>query len=257
MQGTNAKPMTTSDTTDFGFEKIPSADKTRRVAGVFSSVSSRYDLMNDLMSFGVHRLWKRFAVSLSGVREGQIILDVAGGTGDLAVLFHQRVGEDGRVLITDINNAMLTQGRNKLIDKGIIKGIDYVQANAEHLPFPDNSFDCISVAFGLRNVTDKQAALKSIYEKTKYGGCMVILEFSKTALPWLRRLYDVYSFKVIPWLGKVVANDEESYRYLVESIRVHPDQETLKHMIEDAGFTRVDYYNLTGGIVAIHKACKL
>lgn len=257
MQGTSAKRMTTTDTTDFGFEKIPLEDKTRRVTKVFSSVSSRYDLMNDLMSFGTHRLWKRFAVHVSGVRKGQAVLDVAGGTGDLAILFYQRVGEDGRVLVTDINNSMLVQGRNKLIDKGIIKNIDYVQANAEHLPVPDNSFDCVSIAFGLRNVTDKQTALRSMYEKTRYGGCMIILEFSRMVLPGLMRLYDAYSFKIIPWLGKVVADDEESYRYLVESIRMHPDQETLKHMIEDAGFTRVNYYNLSGGIVAVHKAYKL
>ncbi len=257
MQGTSVKQMMTTDSTDFGFQKVLPEDKTRRVAEVFSSVSSRYDLMNDLMSFGVHRLWKRFAVHISGVKKGQTVLDAAGGTGDLARLFHQRVGEDGWVLFIDINNAMLLQGRNKLIDEGILKGIDYVQANAEHLPFQDNSFDCICIAFGLRNVTDKQAALKSMYEKTRYGGCMIILEFSRTVLPWLKPLYDAYSFKIIPWLGKIVANDEESYRYLVESIRMHPDQETLKRMIEDAGFTKVDYYNLSGGIVAIHKAYKL
>ncbi|MBI4005651.1 MAG: class I SAM-dependent methyltransferase [Gammaproteobacteria bacterium] len=249
--------MMTTDSTDFGFQKILPEDKSRRVAKVFSSVSSRYDLMNDLMSIGVHRLWKRFAVHISGVKKGQTVLDVAGGTGDLAFLFHQRVGEEGRVLLTDINNDMLMHGRNKFIDKGIINGINCVQADVEHLPFQENSFDCICIAFGLRNVTDKQAALKSIYEKTKYGGCIIILEFSVVILSWLKRLYDAYSFKIIPWLGKVVANDEESYRYLVESIRMHPDQETLKHMIEDAGFTKVDYYNLSGGIVAIHKAYKL
>jgi demethylmenaquinone methyltransferase/2-methoxy-6-polyprenyl-1,4-benzoquinol methylase len=245
-----------TNSTDFGFEKVSPADKTRRVGQVFSSVASRYDLMNDLMSLGIHRLWKRFAVHLSGVRQGQKVLDVAGGTGDMAVLFHHRAGNDGLVLVTDINNDMLKQGRNKLYDKGIVRGVDYVQANAEQLPFQNNSFDCVNIAFGLRNVTDKQKALQSMYDKTKYGGCLIILEFSTVVLPHLKRLYDEYSLKLIPWLGKVVANDEASYRYLVESIRMHPDQETLKRMIEAAGFARVEYHNLTGGIVAIHRAYK-
>ena len=246
-----------SDSTDFGFEKVTPGDKTRRVGQVFSSVASRYDLMNDLMSFGIHRLWKRFAVHLSGVRKGQSVLDVAGGTGDMAVLFHRRVGKDGIVLVTDINNDMLKEGRSKLYDKGIVRGVDYVQANAEQLPFQSNSFDCVNIAFGLRNVTDKQKALQSMYDKTKYGGCLIILEFSTVVLPHLKRLYDEYSLKLIPLLGKIVANDEASYRYLVESIRMHPDQETLKHMIEAAGFARVKYNNLTGGIVAVHRAYKL
>ena len=246
-----------TDSTDFGFEKVTPGDKTRRVGQVFSSVASRYDLMNDLMSFGIHRLWKRFAVHLSGVRKGQSVLDVAGGTGDMAVLFHQRVGKEGMVLVTDINNDMLKNGRNKLYDKGIVRGVDYVQANAEQLPFQSNSFDCVNIAFGLRNVTDKQKALQSMYDKTGYGGCLIILEFSTVVLPHLKRLYDEYSLKLIPWLGKMVANDEASYRYLAESIRMHPDQETLKHMIEAAGFSRVEYHNLTGGIVAIHRAYKI
>ena len=249
--------MNNSNSTDFGFEQVTVEDKVRRVAEVFSSVSPSYDLMNDLMSFGVHRLWKRFAVHLSGVRKGYKVLDIAGGTGDMALLFNQKVGDKGSVLITDINNDMLQQGRNKLIDKGIIKGVDYVQANAEALPFGNNSFDCISIAFGLRNVTDKHAALKSMHEKTKYGGCVVILEFSKVVLPMLKKLYDSYSFKIIPWLGKVVANDEASYRYLVESIRMHPGQAELKGMIEQAGFSRVEYHNLSGGIVAVHKGYKI
>jgi demethylmenaquinone methyltransferase/2-methoxy-6-polyprenyl-1,4-benzoquinol methylase len=246
-----------TNSTDFGFEKVSPADKTRRVGQVFSSVAYRYDLMNDLMSFGIHRLWKRFAVHLSGVRPGQKVLDVAGGTGDMAVLFHHRAGNDGLVLVTDINSDMLKEGRNKLYDKGIVRGVDYVQANAEQLPFQNNSFDCVNIAFGLRNVTDKQKALQSMYDKTKYGGCLIILEFSTVVLPHLKRLYDEYSLKLIPLLGKMVANDEASYRYLVESIRMHPDQETLKRMIETAGFTRVEYHNLTGGIVAIHRAYKI
>lgn len=244
-------------TVDFGYRKVPPGDKTRLVGQVFSSVSSRYDLMNDLMSLGVHRLWKRYAVHLSGVRPGQSVLDVAGGTGDLATLFHDRVGADGLVLVTDINNDMLQEGRNKLCDRGIVRGIEYVQANAEHLPFRDNRFDCVSIAFGLRNVTDKQAALRSMYEKTKFGGCLIVLEFSTVVLPHLKRLYDTWSFKLIPWLGRIVAGDEASYRYLVESIRVHPDQETLKQMMQEAGFECVEYYNLSGGIVAVHRGWKI
>ena len=246
-----------TDKTDFGFEQVSPEDKTRRVSEVFSSVSSRYDLMNDLMSLGVHRLWKRYAVYLSGIRPGQRVLDVAGGTGDMARLFHDRVGEEGLVLVTDINNHMLTLGRDKMYDHGIVRGIGYVQADAESLPFRNNYFDCVCIAFGLRNVTDKQAALRSMYEKMKFGGCLIILEFSRIVLPYFRKLYDSYSFRFIPWLGKVILHDEASYRYLIESIRKHPDQATLKHMIEAAGFSRVEYYNLTGGIVAIHRAYKL
>jgi demethylmenaquinone methyltransferase / 2-methoxy-6-polyprenyl-1,4-benzoquinol methylase len=246
-----------TDKTDFGFERISPEDKTRRVSEVFSSVSSRYDLMNDLMSLGIHRLWKRYAVYLSATRPGQLVLDIAGGTGDMARLFHDRVGEDGQVVIADINDKMLLTGRNRLYDSGIVRGIGFVQANAESLPFRNNYFDCVCIAFGLRNVTDKQAALRSMYEKMKFGGCLIILEFSRIVLPHLRHHYDNYSFRVIPWLGKIILNDEASYRYLIESIRMHPDQETLKHMIEDAGFSRVNFYNLTGGIVAIHKAHKV
>ena len=245
------------NTVDFGFEKVSPDDKTRLVGQVFSSVSSRYDLMNDLMSFGVHRLWKRFAVHLSGVRNGQSVLDVAGGTGDLAALFHKRVGDDGLVLVTDINNNMLKEGRNKLYNKGIVRGMQYVQSNAENLPFQENYFDCVSIGFGLRNVTDKESALQSMYDKVRFGGNIIILEFSTIVLPYLKRIYDSYSFKLIPWLGKVVANDEASYRYLVESIRTHPDQETLKKMVEQAGFGRVEYYNLSGGIVAVHRGWKI
>ncbi len=245
------------NTVDFGFEKVPPQEKTRRVDEVFSSVATRYDLMNDLMSFGIHRLWKRYAVQLSEVRSGQNVLDVAGGTGDMARLYHARAGEDGLVLVTDINNDMLREGRNKLLDQGLVRGINYVQANAENLPFAANRFDCVSIAFGLRNVTDKLRALRSMYDKTRYGGRLIILEFSTVVLPHFRQLYDEYSLKFIPWLGKTVAHDEASYRYLVESIRMHPDQETLKHMIEEAGYARVEYHNLTGGIVAVHRAWKI
>jgi len=246
-----------SKTTDFGYQKIAAEDKTSLVSEVFRSVAGNYDLMNDLMSFGTHRLWKRHAINLSGIKKGQSVLDVAGGTGDLSKLFHQRVGKEGTVLMSDINSAMLLEGRDKLIDAGIVSGIDYVQANAEVLPFADNSFDCISIGFGLRNVTDKQKAINSMFEKLRYGGCLIILEFSKVELASLASIYDKYSFKVIPKIGKFVAKDEASYKYLVESIRMHPDQETLKGMIETAGFSRVEYFNLMGGVVAIHRAYKL
>ena len=243
--------------TDFGYQEVTPEEKTSRVTEVFRSVSGSYDVMNDLMSFGVHRLWKRQAVHLSGVKTGQSVLDVAGGTGDLSRLFHQRVGKQGSVLMTDINSAMLHEGRDKMIDAGIVSGINYAQVNAEVLPFANNSFDCINIAFGLRNVTDKQKAINSMFEKLRYGGCLIILEFSKTRLSLLSRLYEAYSFNVIPKIGKMVAKDETSYQYLVESIRMHPDQETLKGMIEAAGFSKVEYFNLTGGIVAIHRAYKL
>ena len=246
-----------SKSTDFGYQEVTPEEKTNRVSEVFRSVSGNYDVMNDLMSFGAHRLWKRQAVHLSGIKKGQSVLDVASGTGDLSRLFNQRVGKEGRVLMTDINSAMLYEGRDKMIDAGIVSGIDYVQANAEVLPFANNSFDCISIAFGLRNVTDKQKAINSMFEKLSYGGCLIILEFSKTKLSSLRCLYDAYSFNVIPKIGKIVAKDEASYQYLVESIRMHPDQETLKGMMETAGFSKVEYFNLTGGIVAIHRAYKL
>jgi len=244
-------------TTDFGFKQVSADQKSRLVKEVFSSVSPRYDIMNDLMSVGIHRLWKRFAVNLSETRRGQSVLDVAGGTGDMARLFHKRVGLEGLVVISDINYDMLDAGRSKMIDKGLLRSINYIQANAEELPFVDNLFDCVSIAFGLRNVTDKLSALKSMYEKTKYGGCLIILEFSTVILPQLKNLYDMYSFRVIPLLGRLVAGDEKSYRYLVESIRMHPDQETLKSMIESVGYSKVEYFNLSGGVVAIHRAYKL
>lgn len=244
-------------TTDFGYQRVIPEVKTSLVSEVFDSVAGNYDLMNDLMSLGMHRLWKRQAVHLSGIKQGQSVLDVAGGTGDLAKLFHRRVGKKGTVLMTDINSAMLLEGRDKLINAGIVSAMDYVQANAEALPFKDNSFDCISIAFGLRNVTDKQQAINSMFEKLHFGGCLIILEFAKIQLPLLRSLYDAYSSRVIPKIGKLVAKDEASYRYLVESIRMHPNQETLRAMIATAGFSKVEYFNLTGGIVAIHRAYKI
>ncbi|MHB8405055.1 MAG: bifunctional demethylmenaquinone methyltransferase/2-methoxy-6-polyprenyl-1,4-benzoquinol methylase UbiE [Gammaproteobacteria bacterium] len=240
-------------TTHFGFQEIPIAEKVRRVGQVFSSVADRYDLMNDLMSFGIHRLWKRFALSQTGLKPGQRALDVAGGTGDLTLGLAEQVGEDGRVLLADINAAMLENGRRRLVDAGIAGNVGYVQADAENLPFPDSYFNCITIAFGLRNVTRKEAALASMYRVLKPGGKLLILEFSKPTLPGLKPVYDFYSFKVLPQIGKRVARDEASYRYLAESIRVHPDQETLKTMMAAAGFERCSYFNLSGGIVALHR----
>ena len=245
------------DTTDFGFTQVSPQEKTRRVKAVFSSVAGRYDLMNDLMSAGMHRLWKRFTVHLSQVRNGDRVLDLAGGTGDMALLFSSLTGDRGRVVVSDINDSMLHAGRDKLLNRGILDGIDYVQANAESLPFAAGSFDCISMAFGLRNVTHKERALASIFESLDYGGVAVILEFSTLVLPVLRRLYDNYSFRMIPEIGRMVAGDRQSYQYLVESIRRHPDQETLKQMMEDAGFAQVCFYNLFGGIVAVHRGYKI
>ena len=244
-------------TTDFGYQKVSPEEKTLRVSQVFTSVASRYDLMNDLMSFGAHRLWKRYAVALAGIRAGARVLDVAGGTGDMAALFRSAVGDAGEVVVCDINPDMLGEGRDNLVNRGMCTGFSFVQADAQALPFVDNCFDCVSIAFGLRNVTDKMLALESMYGKLKFGSPVIILEFSRVVLPPLRRLYDFYSFNCIPVIGKLVARDEESYRYLVESIRVHPDQETLKSMMEKAGFSCVEYYNLSGGIVAVHKGYKI
>lgn len=244
-------------TTDFGYQKVPLEEKARRVAGVFHSVAGKYDMMNDLMSFGIHRLWKRYTIELSGVRRGQRVLDLAGGTGDLAQRFSNMVGEQGEVVLADINGSMLRQGRDRLLDAGTVRNVRYVQANAEHLPFPDNHFDCITIAFGLRNVTDKQSALASMQRVLKPGGRVLVLEFSKPAVRGLKPVYDAYSFTVLPLLGKLVAGDASSYRYLAESIRMHPDQETLKRMMEDAGLERCEYFNLSGGIVALHRGFKL
>jgi len=240
-------------TTHFGFQEIPITEKVRRVGQVFSSVADRYDLMNDLMSFGIHRLWKRFTLSQTGLKPGQLALDVAGGTGDLTRGLAKQVGENGRVVLADINAAMLQNGRRRLVDAGIAGNVEYVQADAENLPFPDTYFDCITIAFGLRNVTRKEAALANMYRVLKPGGKLLILEFSKPTAPGLKPVYDFYSFKVLPQIGKLVARDEASYRYLAESIRVHPDQETLKTMMAAAGFERCSYFNLSGGIVALHR----
>ncbi|MCE9640187.1 MAG: bifunctional demethylmenaquinone methyltransferase/2-methoxy-6-polyprenyl-1,4-benzoquinol methylase UbiE [Betaproteobacteria bacterium] len=237
-------------TTDFGFEKIAEEDKARRVAGVFESVAARYDLMNDLMSAGLHRLWKRFTVEQSGLRPGQRVLDVAGGTADLAIQFARRVGASGEVVLTDINPAMLALGRDRMLDAGIMAPA--VQCDAEHLPFADAHFDCVSVAFGLRNMTHKDRALAEMHRVLKPGGRLLVLEFSRVWQP-LQPLYDAYSLKVLPLIGKLVAKDSDSYRYLAESIRVHPDQEQLKSLLEQAGLERVEYFNLSAGVVALHR----
>jgi demethylmenaquinone methyltransferase/2-methoxy-6-polyprenyl-1,4-benzoquinol methylase len=245
-----------AETTHFGYREVPRDDKERLVRGVFDSVANRYDLMNDLMSAGIHRLWKRFTLELSAVREGQTILDIAGGTGDLAAKFSRLVGPTGQVVLADINDSMLRVGRDRLIDKGASGNIHTVQCDAQALPFPDNSIDCITIAFGLRNVTDKDKALRSMERVLKPGGRLLVLEFSKPTNPLLENAYDLYSFKILPLMGKLVANDEDSYRYLAESIRKHPDQETLLEMMEDAGFVNCQYHNMTGGIVAVHKGIK-
>ena len=242
---------------DFGFRRVRAREKAGLVGDVFSSVADKYDLMNDLMSLGVHRLWKHYAVWQSGVRHGQRVLDVAGGSGDLTARFARRVGEAGTVVLADINAAMLGRGRARMIDKGIVGNVVYAQCDAERLAFPDDYFDCVSIAFGLRNVTHITLALESMYRVLKPAGRIVVLEFSHPVLLPLARLYDVYSFAVIPRMGRVVAGDEDSYRYLVESIRKHPDQAKLKRLLEAAGFERVRYHNLSGGIVALHVGYKL
>jgi len=246
----------TDNTTHFGYETVDTAEKQGRVREVFDSVASQYDIMNDLMSMGTHRLWKRFALSKTGLRPGQSALDVAGGTGDITIGLMKQVGETGSVCLTDINAAMLEVGRDRLLDKGFMKGLSVVQSNAEKLPFRDNSFNAITIAFGLRNVTDKQAALNSMARCLKPGGKLLVLEFSKPVIKLLEPVYDTYSFKILPALGKIVANDADSYKYLAESIRMHPDQETLKGMMQDAGLDDCRYYNLSGGIVALHTGYK-
>jgi demethylmenaquinone methyltransferase/2-methoxy-6-polyprenyl-1,4-benzoquinol methylase len=242
--------------TDFGFEQVPWKDKARRVRGVFDSVAGNYDLMNDLMSAGAHRLWKRFTLSLTNLRPGQRALDVAGGTGDLAAGLAQQVGNRGLVILTDINAAMLNRGRDRLTDQGRVGNIQYVQANAEKLPFAANTFDCITIGFGLRNVTDKPAALASMHRALKPGGQLLVLEFSHPVAPGLKPLYDTYSFRVLPLLGKFVARDEASYRYLAESIRMHPAQDALLELMQSAGLEGCRYHNLSGGIVAVHRGYK-
>jgi len=242
-------------TTHFGFRDVPLNEKARHVREVFDSVADSYDLMNDLMSLGIHRLWKRFTVGMADLKPGQRVLDLAGGTGDLTRLMAPRVGPEGLVVLSDINAAMLGNGRSQLLDRGISGNVDFAQANAEQLPFQDASFDLVTMAFGLRNVTDKQQALNSIYRVLRPGGRLLVLEFSRPAAI-LKPAYDFYSFSILPKLGRLVANDEASYRYLAESIRMHPDQQTLRDMMQQAGFENCDYHNLTGGIVAIHRGYK-
>ncbi|MBX3708375.1 MAG: bifunctional demethylmenaquinone methyltransferase/2-methoxy-6-polyprenyl-1,4-benzoquinol methylase UbiE [Gammaproteobacteria bacterium] len=245
-----------SHTTHFGYREVSMSEKANLVANVFRSVAPKYDLMNDLMSLGLHRLWKRFTIEQAALRPGQVVLDVAAGTGDLAVAFANLVGKQGKVVMTDINEAMLQTGRERLEDKGILGNIEYIQADAEKLPFASNDFDCVSIAFGLRNVTNKLEALRSMYRVLKPGGKVLILEFSHPATPFLSKLYDLYSFNIIPKLGEWITHDKDSYQYLVESIRMHPNQETLKTMMLASGFEEVEYHNLSGGIVALHKGYK-
>ena len=248
--------MSEKETTHFGYKDVDKDAKAGMVADVFHSVASRYDLMNDLMSGGIHRIWKRFTIELSGVRKGNSVLDIAGGTGDLAARFADIVGSEGRVVLADINDSMLQVGRDKLLDTGRLGNIEFVQADAQYLPFPDDSFDCITIAFGLRNVTDKSLALRSMLRVLKPGGRLLVLEFSKPDNPLLSKAYDTYSFRVLPVMGRLIANDSDSYQYLAESIRMHPDQAALKEMMEDAGFSRCEYHNMTGGVVALHKGIK-
>jgi len=246
-------PSDDKKTTHFGYQDVSWSDKARRVRGVFDSVAPKYDLMNDLMSGGMHRLWKQFTLSQTQLRPGQRALDVAGGTGDLARGMAKQVGDRGLVVLSDINGAMLARGRDRLLDAGLVQGLDFVQANAEKLPFADSSFDCVTIGFGLRNVTDKPAALASMRRVLRPGGRLIVLEFSQPVAPGLKPLYDTYSFRVLPVLGKLVAGDDASYRYLAESIRMHPDQETLLGMMRDAGLEDCRYHNLAGGIVAVHR----
>jgi demethylmenaquinone methyltransferase / 2-methoxy-6-polyprenyl-1,4-benzoquinol methylase len=242
---------------DFGFEKVAPEEKAARVRAVFTSVAGRYDLMNDLMSFGAHRLWKRFALSLTGLKAGQCALDVAGGTGDLTQGLLRQVGRQGRVVLSDINPDMLEVGRDRLLDAGFAGNVECIVADAERLPFAENSFDCITIGFGLRNVTDKAAALASMYRVLKPGGQLLVLEFSAPVAPGLKPLYDAYSFGILPRLGQLVTQDAASYRYLAESIRTHPPQEALLDMLRNAGFGLARYHNLTGGIVALHRGYKI
>ena len=249
--------MNDDKTTHFGYQTVAEADKAERVRGVFDSVATRYDLMNDLMSLGVHRLWKRFAMQLTGVRAGQRVLDLASGTGDLAARLAGLVGPAGLVVMSDINAAMLAQGRDRMLDDGRVGNVRYAQLDAEALPFPAGSFDCVTIGFGLRNVTHKERALAEMHRVLRPGGRALVLEFSHPTAAPLRAAYDLYSFQVLPRLGRLVANDEASYRYLAESIRMHPDQETLKGMMEAAGFELCDVHNLTGGVVAVHRGFRL
>lgn len=249
--------MSETPTTHFGYRDVPEADKARLVGEVFTSVARKYDVMNDLMSLGVHRLWKRYFVGTSGVREGDAVLDLAGGTGDIAALLLPKVGAKGRVVVGDINGDMLRVGRDRMLDRGLVRGLDWSQMDAEALPFPDQSFDCVTMAFGLRNVTHKDKALAEIHRVLRIGGRALVLEFSAVKSELLKPLYDFHSFQVLPRIGALIAGDEASYRYLAESIRKHPDQATLKAMMETAGFARVEVRNLSAGIVAIHRGYRV
>lgn len=253
---TNEKSPSQNETTHFGYNQVPVSEKHKLVAGVFHSVASKYDIMNDLMSLGTHRIFKRFLIELSGARKGQKILDLAGGTGDIARLFNRVVGPEGLIALTDINDSMLKVGRNRLLDVGVAGNIEFIQANGEMLPFADDYFDCITIGYGIRNFTNKDKALKDLYRVLKTGGRLMILEFSKPQNPLLNKAYDVYS-STWPAVGKTITGDADSYQYLNESIRMHPDQETFKSMMEKAGFERVEYYNLLGGISAIHRGFKI
>jgi len=255
-QATEQTHNSDNSTTHFGYTDVPVTQKQEKVAEVFHSVAHKYDIMNDLMSAGVHRLWKRFTIEMSGARAGQKILDLAGGTGDLAALFAPKVGDKGQVVLADINDSMLKVGRDRMLDRGLLSNISYAQVNAECLPFADNTFDCITIAFGLRNVTDKQKALESMFRVLKPGGRLLVLEFSKPVFPWLSKIYDQYSFSLLPKIGKWITGDEDSYQYLAESIRMHPGQDELMKMFADAGFADNEYHNLTGGIVALHRGFK-
>lgn len=249
--------MNNQKTTHFGFREVPASEKAKMVKAVFDSVAGKYDIMNDLMSLGIHRIWKRIALQLSHVRAGEKVLDLAGGTGDMTSLFQKRVGPNGQVVLSDINAEMLKRGRDRLIDEGVVDNVSYAQIDAEKLPFPDNEFDCVCIAFGLRNVTRKEEALRSIHRVLKPGGRAIILEFSEAQGEVFKKIYDLYSFKVLPMLGKLIANDAESYRYLAESIRMHPNQGKLKQMMLEAGFERCEYFNLTHGVVAVHRGYKV
>ena len=243
-------------TTHFGYKTVNVEEKAEKVAEVFHSVAGKYDLMNDLMSAGIHRLWKRMTIEMSGVRRGHSVLDIAGGTGDLTAKFSRLVGPEGTVVLADINDSMLKVGRDRLMDRGIVDNITFSQADAQHLPFPDNTFDVITIAFGLRNVTDKDMALRSMLRVLKPGGRLLVLEFSKPENPLLSKVYDTYSFSILPKLGKLFASDADSYQYLAESIRMHPDQSTLQDMMDSAGFANTDFHNMTGGVVALHRGVK-
>lgn len=243
-------------TTHFGYKTVNVEEKADKVAEVFHSVAAKYDLMNDLMSGGIHRLWKRITIEMSGVRRGNKVLDIAGGTGDLTAKFSRIVGPEGTVVLADINDSMLKVGRDRLMDRGVVNNVTFSQADAQYLPFPDNTFDVITIAFGLRNVTDKDLALRSMLRVLKPGGRLLVLEFSKPGNPLLSKVYDTYSFSILPKLGKLFADDGDSYQYLAESIRMHPDQQTLQTMMDDAGFANTDFHNMTGGVVALHRGVK-